>query len=186
MKKTFYAILVAIVALCLSSCGNSLKDGFDSKMHTIGAAELGTVEYTITKVVKADDNADWYKFGDRKILFTVKATMKAGISIDSPNSYSAQIDESTKSITLTLPEPKVLSLNMRAEDTKLEYEQVSITRFDFDNMERNSLLRQAEEDIKNDKSLGILKDAQDNAEMFFKAMLAQVGFEKITINFANN
>lgn len=79
MKKTFYAILVAIVALCLSSCGNSLKDGFDSKMHTIGAAELGTVEYTITKVVKADDNADWYKFGDRKILFTVKATMKAGI-----------------------------------------------------------------------------------------------------------
>ena len=75
---------------------------------------------------------------------------------------------------------------MKAEDTKLEYEQVSITRFDFDNMERNSLLRQAEEDIKNDKSIGILKDAQDNAEMFFKAMLAQVGFEKITINFANN
>lgn len=185
MKKNVSFMLLLGMATVLTSCGPSLKDGFESKMKTIGTAELGTVEYTLTKVVKADDNSDWYKFGDRKILFTVKATMKAGISLENENSYSAQINEDAKQIILTLPEPQVLSLNMKAEDTKLEYEQVSLTRFDFDNMERNSLLRQAEEDIRNDKTIGILKDAEDNAVMFFKAILSQAGFEDITVNFAS-
>ena len=30
--------------------------------------DLATVEYVVTKIIKANDNKTWYKIGDRKIL----------------------------------------------------------------------------------------------------------------------
>ena len=44
--------------------------------------------------------------------------------------------------------------------------------------------KQAEEAIIADaENLGILKDAEQNAKLFFEALLAQVGFDNIIINY---
>ncbi len=180
--------VVGCIVVCLAtSCGNSLlKEEYEAKMRSISTAELCTVEYTITKVVKADDKATWFKFGDRKILFTAKATMKAGISLSDMANINARIDEEQKSIVLTLPEPKVLSFSMSPQDTHLEYESVTGMRFNFDNAERNALLRQAEEDIRADGNIAILTDAQTNTTAFFRTLLAQVGFEHIEIRYVRD
>lgn len=175
-------IIAAITIVMLSSCGNSLEDVVKEKLGTLSEmAELGTVEYTITKIIKATDN-DFYTIGDRKILFSCSATMKAGVDL---NGFSAEnVTINGKEITIQLPKPKVLAFNMPAEKAKLEYEKVGALRFDFTAEERNNLLRQGEEIIIADaENLGIMADAEKNAKMFFEALFSQVGFEEINVVF---
>ena len=177
--------LIGIAALLLlSSCGNSLEHTAKEKLGTLTEmAELGTVEYTITKIIKATDKA-FYTIGDRKILFSCFATMKAGVDLDGFSAENISINSKNKEITITLPKPKVLAFNMPPEKAKLEYEKVGALRFDFTAEERNNLLRQGEEAIMADaENLGILSDAEKNAQMFFEALLSQVGFEKINVVF---
>lgn len=51
----------------------------NEKIHNLeNMAELGTVEYTVKKIIKADDCV-WYKFGDRKILFSSVAYLNAAL-----------------------------------------------------------------------------------------------------------
>lgn len=181
MKKSSLLVLAAL-SMLLTGCGNSLKDVAMDKFGKLGdMAELGTVEYTITKIIKATDTKI-YTIGDRKILFSCGATMKAGIDMTGFSVDQVQIDG--KEITINLPKPKVLSFNMPPEQAKLEYEKVGALRSDFTAEDRNNLLRQGEEAILADaENLGILADAEKNAKMFFEAMLGQVGFEKINVVF---
>lgn len=178
-------ILIGIVALLLlSSCDNSYEQTAKEKLGTLTEmAELGTVEYTITKIIKASDKA-FYTIGDRKILFSCSATMKAGVDLDGFSAENISINSKNKEITILLSKPKVLAFNMPPEQAKLEYEKVGALRFEFTAEERNNLLRQGEEAIMADaENLGILADAERNARMFFEALLSQAGFEKINVVF---
>ena len=161
-----------------------MTDKLQNKMGTLSEmAELGTVEYTIKKIIKSSDET-FYTIGERKILFSCCATMKAGIDLDGFSAENVSINSKNKEVTILLPKPKVLAFNMPAEQAKLEYEKVGALRFDFTAEERNNLLRQGEEAIMADaENLGILADAERNARMFFEAMLSQVGFEKINVVF---
>ena len=180
MKKL---IIAAFVLLC-ASCGQSLEEKMNQKFSAMEEmAELGTVQYTITKIIKADDNA-FYTVGDRKILFSCQSTMKAGISLADFKKENVKVNEEDKSVEVTLPKPKVLSFNMPAEKIKLEYEKVGTLRSNFTTEDRNNLLRQGEKAIMDDaENLGILKDAEENARLFFESLLKQVGFETVTVKF---
>jgi hypothetical protein len=185
MKFTpLFTISFISVALLFSSCTNEQEKKLDEAMgKTIACSELGTVEYTITKLIKANDNA-FYKLGDRKIIFSCRTTMKAGIDLKEFTKENAKVTDGGKSVTITLPQPKVLSFNMAAEDIKLEYSKISGLRTDFNTDERNDLLKQGEKAILDDaENLGIFEDAKNNAKDFFKAMLANCGFENINVCF---
>lgn len=180
---------IGCAALLLSSCSliqekQSLQERMNAKVQEVSElAELGTTEYTITKIVKASD-VSWYKIGDRKILFSCKAILKAGIDMKNFSAQNVIVDEATQSVKVRLPKAKLLSMNMPAEEAKLAYEKVSATRFDFSATERANLLKQGEEDIlQSIPQLGILEEAEKNATSFFKAMLKQLGFNNITIEF---
>jgi len=148
--------------------------------------ELGTVEYVISKIVKADDNATWYKFGDRKILFNCKAILKAGVDLSCMTESDIKTDFANKSISIILPEATLLSLNMKPTDITLVYEKTAITRSSFSNKERDAVLAQGEKDIlENVPSMGILNDAENNARTFLESFLRQAGYTKINIEFAN-
>ena len=181
MKKTLL-ISLAMVALLMTGCGKSPKKVAMEKFGVVTEmSELGTVEYTIAKIIKASDTK-FYTIGDRKILFSCRATMKAGIDMAEFSKKDVKIKG--KEITITLPQPKVLAFNMPPEQAKLEYEKVGALRFDFTAEDRNNLLRQGEEAILADAAnLGILEDAKKNAKMFFEALLAQAGFEEINVEF---
>ncbi len=68
--------------------------------------ELGTVEYTITKVVKANDNTSRFTVGQRKILITTEAYVKAGI--DMKEITEKDISRLGKTISIRLPIAKIL------------------------------------------------------------------------------
>ena len=185
MKKL---IIAGFIACILCSCGKNLPEQMEEKVKHMGAAsaELGTVEYSISKIIKADHDV-FYKFGDRKILFSSHSTMKAGVDLSKFCADSVVVDKKNKAITIKLPKAKVLSFHMPAENIKMEWSKIGMFRSDFTAQERNELLRQGEEAIMNDaENLGILKDAEANARMMFEAILASAGYKKIDVVFAKN
>lgn len=181
MKQKLILFVCAATLLC--SCGPTLQKQTAKKMQELTTmSELGTVEYTVSKVIKCNDQI-WYKVGDRKILFSCQAHLKAGIDMSQFRPENVVV--SGRTIEVTLPQPALLSMNMPAEEAKLVYEKTGALRCNFTAQERNLLLQQGEEAIRNDvPNLGILNDAKKNAEMFFTALLKQLGYNTITIKFA--
>jgi len=150
-------------------------------------SDLSTVEYVVSKIVKADDNATWYKFGDRKILFSCKASLKAGLDLSELSKDSIKISADKKTITIILPKAKLLSFNMKPDDIHLVYEKTALTRFSFSNAERDMIMTQGERSIRNSVAkLGILADAENNAKMFLETFLSQAGYTEINIRFSKN
>lgn len=190
MKKL---ILIASVLLAVcASCNKkdvlkelTLREKMNEKVSELTEmSELGTVEYKVTKVVKASDDPKWYQFGDRKILFQCTAYLKAGIDLSKFDPSQIKVNESDKSVVITLPKAELLSFNIPPDEAKLAYEKVALTRFNFTAQERNLLLQQGEEDIRKDvPNMGILQDAEKNATSFFKSLLSQIGFETVTVKF---
>jgi len=192
MNKLLYRTKTILIGLFVLFAVTSCEQETDySKLEEqvgkiTSLSELGTVEYVISKIVKADDNATWYKFGDRKILFSCKATLKAGIDLSKLTNDDIKTDFGKKSISITLPKAKPLSLNMKPEDIALVYEKTSITRSSFSNSERDAVLAQGEKNIwESVPTIGILADAEDNAKLFLESILKQAGYTKINVEFKN-
>lgn len=181
MRNLFILCISATIALC--GCGGKRLPTPAETVATLQEIqELATVEYTISKVVKASDNQTWYKIGDRKILITCEATVKAGIDMKAVTEKN--IVTSGKTIRIQLPPPKVLSVNLPPEGIQVAFEEVSFFRKEFTSAERDDLLKQAEDQIRNSSSeLGILTQAKTNSQLFLSKFLLQLGFEKVEISF---
>lgn len=181
-KSVFFLFLATGILLC--SCEKSKEEKFNEALaKAVSVAELGTVEYTITKLVIADDDA-FYKFGDRKIIFSCRTTMKAGIDLKDFKKEDVVVSEDGTQISVVLPQPKVLSFNMSPEDIKLEYSKITGLRTGFNTEERNDLLKQGEKAILDDvPNLGIYEDAKESAKEFFVTLLAHCGYEKVNISY---
>ena len=185
-KKLMVKILVSICFFTLFSCKQDIshKQMEEQVGKITSLTELGTVEYVVTKIVKANDNATWYKFGDRKILFSCKAILKAGIDLSKLEDSDIKANIEKKSISITLPEAELLSVNLKPENIKLIYEKTSITRSSFSNKERDAILAQGEADIlKSVPDMGIFDDAESNAKLFLEAFFKQAGFTNVNIEF---
>ena len=147
-------------------------------------SELATVEYIVTKIVKADDNRTWYKVGDRKILMSCEASIKAGIDFSKINEGDVTIDG--KSISLVLPKAHLISMNIRPEDVRVEYQETGFFRDEFSTADRDALLMQGEKQIKNSvEALGVLTAAETNASLFISNYLKTLGYNRINIRFSN-
>ena len=187
MKRTIYLSVFASVLLLLASCSNKTENN-DWQQKMKQAAELGTVQYTVQKVISNSDES-WQLFGNRKILFSFKAIIKAGVDMEKFNPELVSISENknqhTKSISLELPQPEIFSYNIRPDDVKMIYNQVSALRTDYSNQERDAIVAGGEMELKNDAELTqmILKDARQNASTFFEMLLRQNGFNNVIITF---
>ena len=148
-------------------------------------SDLATVEYTVTKIIKANDNKTWFKIGDRKILMSCEAHIKAGVDMSQITKKDFDIDDTE--ISLQLPEPKVVSLSIPAETIKVEFEDISLFRDHFKTSERDRLAAQAETQIRNSiDSLGILQQAKINTSLFVNNMLVRLGYRDITITYSGD
>ena len=169
--------------LLFNSCGH--KKTLPPEQQVLALKEmsdLATVEYTVTKIIKATDNKTWFKLGDRKILMSCQATLTAGIDLSKIKGKDITING--KTIELVLPHAKLISLNIKPEDIKTEYEDVTIFRSAFTSAERDALAAQGEANIRNSvNTLGILQTAEINATLVLNNFLRRLGYEKINIRF---
>lgn len=182
--STYLLVTLLFLVSCLSQ-EEQLESAFEIK--DIG--ELSTTEFTIGKIIKLEDefddeNSEWYeyykKYGDRKILISCKAKVKAGIDLSEIDKSDIMIKGN--SIEITLPKAKITSFSMDPSDIKTEMESVTGLRSNFSQEEKNDFLKQGEEQIRNDLiSTGILEEATDNATIFVRDFYRQLGFESVTI-----
>ena len=148
-------------------------------------SDLATVEYTVTKIIKASDNKTWFKIGERKILMSCQAHIKAGIDMSKINERSFQING--KNIAVSLPPPKIVSLSIPPEGIKTEYEETGIFRDKFKAADRDALAVQAEKQIRNSvESLGILQQSKVNTSYFITNFLKRLGYQNISIKYSGN
>ena len=180
MQKT-----TLILLMFLTACGKKETGPQRPSIFTLKEmSDLATVEYTVTKVIKASDNKTWFKLGDRKILMTFEAHIKAGIDMSGIDKNSFAING--QNITVTLPAPKIISFSMPAESIKTAYEEVGVFRDKFKTQDRDALATQAEKQIRNSiDSLGILNQAKVNTSMFVTNFLKRLGYQNISIRYAD-
>lgn len=179
---SYLLILIIIVSSCDKDKSSEIKELIPALQEV---SNLATVEYVVTKIIKANDNKTWYKIGERKILMSCKASLVAGLDLSEINEDDISI--SGKKIRMTLPKAKLLIVNIKPEDIKTEYEDVSLFRNPFTNAERDALAAQGEIQIKNSAaSLGLLQAAEVNAGLLITNLLKKLGYETIDINFDNN
>lgn len=178
----FYQPLFILTYLLLFSCQKkeNKENAVVQAMQQTG--QLVTVEYSLSKMVKAADNHTWYKLGERRILISTEAIVKAGVNLQTITEDDIIIEEDA--IRLRVPAPQIFSVSMPPEKIKVLYQDVSFFRTRFSATEREAMLRQAERQIRSlTDSLGILATAQTNADTFLRKLLQQGGYQSITIEF---
>ena len=180
-----------ILALCLTSMLQGCSQEVDAnaalqqEIESISSMkQLGLVEYRVKKIIKADDQGEWYKIGNRKILLSCTAYLKAGIDLSSFSASDIVADRTTGKVTVMLPHATLLSLNIPASEIRQEYDGVTLLRSSFTVQERNELLRQGERQIRESvPSLGILPKAEENARKFFESVFQKLDFTTVEVVF---
>ena len=172
-----------LILLIFSGCSKKQqKNEILSSLREM--SDLATVEYTVTKIIKANDNKTWFKIGERKILMSCEAHIKAGVDLSRISRKDITINK--KDILLRLPPPKVISLSIPAESIKVEFQKISLFRDPFKTAERDQLAAQAEKHISDSiDSLGILQQAKINTSLFINNLLMRLGYENISISYFN-
>ncbi len=169
--------------LFLGGCNiNKYPKESDLALQIKEMGQMATVEYEVNKIIKASHEADWYKWGERKIILSAHATIKAGVDLKKLNEEDVRIQG--KSIEIQLPDPEILTFNMPPDGLKTEYVRVSGLRDKFSSEEVNTLLREAEKEIRGQiPQMGILETAKENTSLFFQVWLKQMGFEQVWIHY---
>lgn len=184
MKKKLFTIpILVLLVLCMACCDSSQEQRLEARLQTMAeTTELGTVEYTVKKIVKSSDK-QWYTVGNRKILFQTTAYLKAGIRLQDFSADKVHVDRQNN-VTVILPHAQLLSFNMPADEITTVFEDISFFRSRFSADEQNYILQLGEADIRADvPNLGILEDAENNAKEVFTAMLKQLNYNNINIQF---
>jgi hypothetical protein len=184
---TVGTFFVLFLLLALPGCREraAVEDTVQREVEAITAMkQLSLVEYRVSKIIKADDEGAWYKIGERKILLSCTAYLKAGIDLATFGPDDVDVDWTGKRVSVTIPHATLLSLDMPASEIRQEYDHVTMLRQSFSAEERNALLRQGEKQIRDSvPSLGILEKADENARRFFESVFQKMGFESVEVSF---
>lgn len=185
MKPTLSKLLtISLFATVIFSACSSEKAKLERVMKMRELSELGTVEYAVSKIILASDDQTWYKVGDRKILFSCEARIKAGVDLSKLRVEDVKLEGDN--VSISLPKAQLIYLNMDAEKIKEEYSDISWTRMSYSNQEKDELLVQGQRNIESYiPESGILEEAEKNATLLLKSWLKQAGFNEVEVFFYN-
>ena len=181
-------LAMGLATMVATGCGQRAQTRKDKAILTIdkikAEKQLGLVEYDVNKIVKGKDKA-WYPLSGKSILCSCKAYLKAGIDLETFNPMTdVTVSEDESMITILLPSPTLLSLNMPVQEIDVKYEKASVLAGDFKLAQVNDLLRQGEAQIRESvPELGILDDAKRNARQFFEPLFKNLGFATVQVEF---
>jgi hypothetical protein len=182
MNLEYIFLFFFLTNLCDIGCRQKEPETIDVVPLLQQTGQLVTAEYTLQKMVRASDDKTWYKLGDRKILISVQAIVKAGIDLQGITKEDVRHRDSV--LFLKLPPPKVFSISLPPEKIRVEYQDVSFLRSPFSAAEKEALLRQAESQVRQAaNTLGILQMAKANAATFLRGLLKGTEFKEVTVEF---
>lgn len=174
-------LLIVSLGILLFACQDEKKLPDEDVFEIRNIGELSTSEYTIGKIIKLDDTGtDWYKYGERKILISCKAKVKAGIDLSELK--EGDIKVKGNNIEIKLPPAKITSFVIDPKQVHTEMEGISGFRDEFTQTEKNNFMKQGEKAIREDlEATNILSDAEKNAITFIENFYKQMGYDKVTV-----
>ena len=179
-------LIPACLLLALPGCKRqSLKDAALQRIDQISSQrQLELVEFEVRRFLKAEDKGI-LSIANKTVLLSCKAYLQAGIDLADFNPMTdVVIDEDQKSISITLPYPTLLSMDLPLEDALVESQKVPIIRSRFKMADMNMILRLGEQQILDSvPTLGILDEAKQNARLFFEPLLKHLGFSSVYVTF---
>lgn len=173
--------LLLILSFSLFACSEEEELKTDVyEIREVGI--LATTEYTVGKIVKLSDDQEWYKFGDRKILISTKAKIKAGVNL--LDIKEGDIEVVGNKVKIKLPPVEITSFEMNPGDIHTEMEDVNGFRMGFSQEEKNKVLRLGEESIRKDiYNTSILQEAKKNTTSFVKDFYKQLGYDDVIVEY---
>jgi Protein of unknown function (DUF4230) len=143
--------------------------------------ELVTVKYNIQKVIGLKEEK--VPFGSESVLLMVQATVLGGVDLASlkPEDVSVTADDR---VTIKLPPPKIMHVFVNEKDTRVwDREKTWWTPWVGFNPELEQKARLAALEAVQVAALqmGILSNAQQNAETTIRAFLHTVGIESVSL-----
>ncbi|MFT5777436.1 MAG: hypothetical protein ACI837_000368 [Crocinitomicaceae bacterium] len=181
----WYPIFLTFSIVFLSACGEEEKKELPKpavyEVKNIGL--LSTTEYTVGKIVQMDDApGERWVYGDRKLLISCKAKIKAGIDMSKIKEGDIEVIGNT--VKIKLPPATITSFTMDPNQIHTKMESITGFRDKFTQVEKNKFMRQGEDAIRDDiLQTGIIKDAEKNAELFLGEFYKQMGFDKVIVDY---
>jgi hypothetical protein len=174
-------LFLSLITGLLASCGSGPEVNETEIYQIRSIGTLSTTEYTLGKILHWDDEGEWYKFGDRKILLSCKATVKAGVNLNAIKESDIQVEGNK--ITIQLPPPEIVSFEMDPDLVRTEMTDVNGFRSNFSQVEKSKVLQKGEESIRKDlQKLNILDEAEQNAKIFIVDFYKNLGFEQVIVH----
>lgn len=142
-------------------------------------SELVTVKYSIQKVIGLEEEK--IPFGSEKILLMVQATVLGGVDLSAMNTQQCIVG-ADNSVTLALPPPKVMQVFINEKETKVwDRSKTWWTPWvpfnpELDRQARLAALESAQAGA---VEMGILSNAQENAQKTIREFLRTAGVKSV-------
>lgn len=183
MKKLFP---ILILSLLIVSCN-------DKRALVVGkiqkASKLATTEFTVDKLVFGVKNKRilWaIKLNEAQFLAKSQAIIKAGIDLEKIKEEDITIENNK--INLLLPPVQIINFSYPAERfTKIDILTTNAFTSKINLEDQEHFFRQAELDIRNSlQYMDIVETTQRNTRVMLRAMLENLGYKEIYIDFKND
>lgn len=139
-------------------------------------SRLVFVDYTLREICGSKDQTVWRVLGDKEVLYSLTAHVTAGIETSRIKANALAITGDSI-LVLTLPHCQVFDVNIPNSEVRHVYERVTGISNDLTAAERNAVLAQGEKQVvATIRKLGIIPQAEAKAEVFFRTLLSQAGY----------
>jgi Protein of unknown function (DUF4230) len=169
------AVCIGILGLTWLTSRISIQPSVTTVNHSVvveriqRVAKLVSSETTLRDVIIYEDT--WYG-STKRSLVVVTGKVLAGMDLDTGT--SVQIDDKTKRITITLPQPDVLGIEITEMKT---YDEQRGLWNPFNAADRDVLFQRAREQLeKTSRDLKITETAQLSARELLESMFASNGY----------
>lgn len=177
IQRILLIIMVIVVVVVLAPTFKEKKGAQITtqavKLRLENIGELATQDAYVTSVNTMDKSQTLFgsleiPFTQTKYIYSYNCKVKAGYDFDK---IQCKVDNAKKTITITLPEAKILSTEVDTDSFKVYYEQNSIFT-PVTLKENNKALKSMKEDAKKQAiENGILKEARKNAKSVIRSFM---------------
>ena len=188
MTRRPYPIIVCsivMLALLALTCSCSTDGDEAARREALARRRLSRlqeesrlvfVEYTLREICGSKDQTVWRVLGDKEVLYSLKAYVTAGMETSKIEPDALMIARDS-TVVLALPHCEVFDVNIPNSEVRHVYERVTGISSDLTAAERNSVLAEGEKQVKATiRKLEIIPQAEAKAEVFFRSMLSQAGY----------
>jgi hypothetical protein len=189
-KIKFYTVSAIILALGLAAIYFWLKASgsgaprvaFESSAVVLQIQRLNqlvVVKYTLQQVIEMEQSRPLY--GNEKLLLLVQGKVLGGIDLSRLTPQDVRVGRDKRSVTVNLPPPRVLEAFLDEKETRV-WDKVSWwTPWVAPNpdLQKEARLLALDKIKRAAREMGILADAQHNAETSIRGLLTALGFETV-------